>query len=102
MNLTFAQAAKGVNKEVTLNVVDTCPKCRGSRCEPGHKAVKCPYCNGTGMETVGRASFFGFQVRKTKERNEWTAGKGKRDGFPIFGSRPRCWGRDPLNVFNRS
>ena len=57
MNLTFSQAAKGVNKEVVLNVVDTCPKCRGSRSEPGTKAVKCPYCNGTGMETVSTGPF---------------------------------------------
>lgn len=57
MNLTFAQAAKGVNKEINLNVVDTCPKCRGSRSEPGTKAVKCPYCNGTGMETISTGPF---------------------------------------------
>ncbi|XP_031844957.1 dnaJ homolog l(2)tid, mitochondrial isoform X2 [Nomia melanderi] len=57
MNLTFSQAARGVNKEVVLNVVDTCVKCSGSRCEPGTKAVKCPYCNGTGMETVSTGPF---------------------------------------------
>ncbi|KAI9553965.1 hypothetical protein GHT06_019236 [Daphnia sinensis] len=57
MNLTFAQAAKGINKEINLNVVDTCPKCRGSRSEPGTKAVKCPYCNGTGMETISTGPF---------------------------------------------
>ena len=57
MNLTFAQAAKGVNKDVSLNVVDTCIKCRGSRSEPGFKAVKCPYCNGTGMETISTGPF---------------------------------------------
>ncbi|XP_057375063.1 protein tumorous imaginal discs, mitochondrial-like isoform X2 [Daphnia carinata] len=57
MNLTFAQAAKGVNKDVSLNVVDTCTKCRGSRSEPGTKAVKCPYCNGTGMETISTGPF---------------------------------------------
>lgn len=57
MNLTFQQAARGVNKDITVNVVDTCPKCRGSRCEPGSKAVRCPYCNGTGMETVSTGPF---------------------------------------------
>ena len=57
MNLTFSQAAKGVNKDITLNVVDTCPKCNGSRSEPGSKAVKCPYCNGTGMETITTGPF---------------------------------------------
>ncbi|XP_012137225.1 dnaJ homolog l(2)tid, mitochondrial isoform X2 [Megachile rotundata] len=57
MNLTFSQAARGVNKEVQLNVLDTCPKCSGSRCEPGTKAVRCQYCNGTGMETISTGPF---------------------------------------------
>ncbi|XP_012346790.1 protein tumorous imaginal discs, mitochondrial isoform X2 [Apis florea] len=57
MNLTFPQAARGVNKDIQLNVVDTCPKCLGSRCEPGTKAVRCPYCNGTGMETISTGPF---------------------------------------------
>jgi len=57
MNLKFAEAAKGVNKDIVLNVVDTCPKCNGSRCEPGTSAVKCPFCNGTGMETVSTGPF---------------------------------------------
>ncbi|XP_053677461.1 protein tumorous imaginal discs, mitochondrial-like [Anopheles nili] len=57
MNLTFAQAARGVNKDIDVNVVDTCPKCTGSRCEPGTKAGKCQYCNGTGMETISTGPF---------------------------------------------
>ncbi|XP_071452761.1 protein tumorous imaginal discs, mitochondrial-like isoform X2 [Hetaerina americana] len=57
MNLTFSQAARGVNKDIHLNVVDTCPKCVGSRSEPGTKAVKCTYCNGTGMETISTGPF---------------------------------------------
>jgi DnaJ homolog subfamily A member 3 len=52
MNLTFAHAARGVNKDINVNVVDTCPKCSGSKCELGTKAIECPACNGTGMETV--------------------------------------------------
>ncbi|KAJ9590760.1 hypothetical protein L9F63_016276 [Diploptera punctata] len=57
MNLTFTQAAAGVNKDIKVNVVDTCPKCNGSRAEPGTKAVKCSYCNGTGMETLSTGPF---------------------------------------------
>ncbi|XP_054010784.1 protein tumorous imaginal discs, mitochondrial [Hylaeus anthracinus] len=57
MNLTFSQAARGVNKDVQLNVIDTCPKCLGSRCDIGTKAVKCQYCNGTGMETISTGPF---------------------------------------------
>lgn len=57
MNLTFSQAARGVNKDINLNVVDTCPKCTGSRCEPGTKPAKCQYCNGSGMETISTGPF---------------------------------------------
>lgn len=57
MDLTFAQAARGVNKDVNLNVVDTCPKCAGSRCELGTKPGTCQYCNGTGMETISTGPF---------------------------------------------
>jgi hypothetical protein len=49
MNLTFEQAARGCDKEVRVNVTDTCPKCRGDRCEPGTKKVVCTQCAGTGM-----------------------------------------------------
>ncbi|XP_020294240.1 protein tumorous imaginal discs, mitochondrial-like isoform X2 [Pseudomyrmex gracilis] len=57
MNLTFSQAARGVNKDVHVNIIDTCPKCRGSRCELGTKPVKCPHCNGTGMQTISHGPF---------------------------------------------
>ncbi|KAF7994854.1 hypothetical protein HCN44_004326 [Aphidius gifuensis] len=57
MNLTFGQAARGVNKEISLNVVDTCPKCQGSRAELGTKAIKCHQCNGTGAETISTGPF---------------------------------------------
>ncbi|CAK9828145.1 Protein tumorous imaginal discs, mitochondrial [Anthophora retusa] len=57
MNLTFSQAARGINKDIILNVVDTCPKCLGSQCEQGTKATTCPYCNGTGMETISTGPF---------------------------------------------
>lgn len=52
MKLTFQQAARGIDKDINVNIVDTCPKCRGSRSEPGTKAIRCTYCNGTGMETI--------------------------------------------------
>lgn len=57
VKLTFSQAARGLNKDINVNVVDSCPKCNGSRCEPGTKASRCSYCDGTGMETVSRGPF---------------------------------------------
>ncbi|TMW41875.1 hypothetical protein DOY81_013046 [Sarcophaga bullata] len=57
MDLSFSQAARGVNKDINVNVVDTCNKCNGTKCEPGTKPGKCQYCNGTGMETISTGPF---------------------------------------------
>ncbi|KAK3520321.1 hypothetical protein QTP70_021358 [Hemibagrus guttatus] len=57
MELTFAQAAKGVNKEITVNIDATCQRCDGKGHEPGSKIQHCHHCNGTGMETVNTGPF---------------------------------------------
>lgn len=57
MDLTFEQAARGVHKDVVLNVTDNCPKCNGTKCEIGTWPVKCLTCNGTGMETISTGPF---------------------------------------------
>lgn len=63
MHLTFQEAARGVNKNLTLNVVDTCAKCKGSKCEPNRTLVSCPFCNGTGMVRISfSASLRSFSV----------------------------------------
>lgn len=43
------QAAKGVTKEISVNLEDTCQRCHGRGNEPGTKIQHCHYCNGTGM-----------------------------------------------------
>uniref|UniRef100_A0A8C5JPV8 DnaJ homolog subfamily A member 3, mitochondrial n=1 Tax=Junco hyemalis TaxID=40217 RepID=A0A8C5JPV8_JUNHY len=57
MDLTFTQAAKGVNKEIVVNIQDSCVRCDGKGHEPGTKAQRCHYCNGTGMETMNTGPF---------------------------------------------
>ncbi|XP_078519250.1 dnaJ homolog subfamily A member 3, mitochondrial isoform X2 [Lissotriton helveticus] len=57
MELTFNQAAKGVNKEISININDTCQRCDGKGNEPGTKVQHCHYCNGTGMETINTGPF---------------------------------------------
>lgn len=49
MELTFSEAAKGANKELNVNIDDTCPRCNGDGSEPGTKVSQCHYCGGTGM-----------------------------------------------------
>ncbi|KAM4820192.1 dnaJ homolog subfamily A member 3, mitochondrial isoform 2-T2 [Thomomys bottae] len=57
MELTFNQAAKGVNKEFTVNIMDTCERCDGKGNEPGTKLQHCHYCGGSGMETINTGPF---------------------------------------------
>lgn len=57
MELTFNQAAKGVNKEFTVNILDTCERCDGKGNEPGTKVQHCHYCGGSGMETINTGPF---------------------------------------------
>lgn len=54
MELTFTEAAKGVNKELSVNIDDNCPRCGGIGNEPGTKVSLCHYCNGTGMVSFSR------------------------------------------------
>lgn len=55
MELTFSEAAKGANKDLSVNIDDTCPRCVGSGSEPGTKVSRCHYCNGTGTVSRTRA-----------------------------------------------
>ncbi|KAM6320225.1 dnaJ homolog subfamily A member 3, mitochondrial isoform 2-T2 [Podargus strigoides] len=57
MDLTFTQAAKGVNKEIVVNINDSCERCNGGGHEPGTKVQRCHYCSGTGMETINTGPF---------------------------------------------
>ncbi|XP_037544918.1 dnaJ heat shock protein family (Hsp40) member A3a [Nematolebias whitei] len=57
MELTFTQAAKGVNKEISLNIDSPCQRCDGKGHEPGTKVQHCNHCNGSGMETINTGPF---------------------------------------------
>uniref|UniRef100_A0A3Q3Q9K0 DnaJ homolog subfamily A member 3, mitochondrial n=1 Tax=Monopterus albus TaxID=43700 RepID=A0A3Q3Q9K0_MONAL len=57
MELTFTQAAKGVNKEMSVNIEAACQHCDGKGHEPGTKVQHCHHCNGSGMETVNTGPF---------------------------------------------
>uniref|UniRef100_A0A8D3B1C7 DnaJ homolog subfamily A member 3, mitochondrial n=1 Tax=Scophthalmus maximus TaxID=52904 RepID=A0A8D3B1C7_SCOMX len=57
MELTFTQAAKGVNKEMSVKTDAACQRCDGKGHEPGTKVQHCHFCNGSGMETVNTGPF---------------------------------------------
>ncbi|VDM33340.1 unnamed protein product [Hydatigera taeniaeformis] len=57
INLSFEDAARGVTREVAINVVVPCTTCEGSRCQPGTGMTTCPKCSGSGQETVSTGPF---------------------------------------------
>ncbi|XP_019625362.1 PREDICTED: dnaJ homolog subfamily A member 3, mitochondrial-like [Branchiostoma belcheri] len=65
MDLTFTQACRGVNKELNFSMMDTCPRCKGNKAEPGTKITRCQYCHGTGQETINTGP---FMMRSTCRR----------------------------------
>ncbi|KAF7637401.1 hypothetical protein Mgra_00003146 [Meloidogyne graminicola] len=58
VNITFEDACRGVRKDLRINIVDACLKCKGTGVEAGYKKVSCPYCNGTGMITQHTQGYF--------------------------------------------
>ena len=48
LNLSFMDAAKGCNKDITTRTKVVCNRCNGKRAEPGTTYSQCPTCKGTG------------------------------------------------------
>lgn len=65
VTLTFEEAVFGTEKQIEINRFDTCPRCKGSRSEPGAETTRCPNCNGTGEIRRVQNSIFGQFVNVT-------------------------------------
>ena len=48
MELEFEEAIFGVEKDITITHTEVCPKCNGSKAEPGSKTETCKTCGGRG------------------------------------------------------
>ena len=59
VSLSFLDAAKGCNKEVTYNRREPCSSCHGTGAKDGTKYTTCSRCNGTGViQQMSGSSFF--------------------------------------------
>jgi molecular chaperone DnaJ len=68
IELTLAEAAFGVRREITVETAVVCETCTGSGCAPGTSPRQCQSCGGAGeIQTVQR-SFLG-QVMTTRVCN---------------------------------
>jgi molecular chaperone DnaJ len=57
LEIDFEEAARGVEKEVAFNVLDTCEACHGRGAAEGARAETCPTCHGRGQVAHSRGFF---------------------------------------------
>jgi len=57
MEISFEEAAKGCEKEISLTKPERCDVCNGSGAEPGSHARTCPSCGGRGQVVSSRGIF---------------------------------------------
>ncbi len=46
--LTYSEALGGATKQIRIERMELCSRCRGTGAEPGHPPVTCPTCGGRG------------------------------------------------------
>jgi molecular chaperone DnaJ len=59
MPLTLVEVSTGVEKTVTVRLLEPCDRCDGKGAEPGSSTATCATCNGTGEVRRAQRSFFG-------------------------------------------
>jgi molecular chaperone DnaJ len=69
LEISLADAAFGVTRELTLDTATTCDRCRGDGCAPGTSPVTCDICGGRGEIQSVQRSFLG-QVMTTRPCNQ--------------------------------
>jgi len=57
MQISFEEAARGCEKEVTISKMETCEVCSGSGAAPGSSVSTCSTCRGAGQVYVTRGFF---------------------------------------------
>lgn len=57
MEITFEEAVKGAEKEISLTKLETCDVCHGSGAESGSSRKTCPTCHGRGQVVQARGIF---------------------------------------------
>lgn len=57
MEITFEEATRGCEKEITVTKPQVCDACRGTGAEPGSRIRECPSCGGRGQVNISRGLF---------------------------------------------
>lgn len=59
VDITFEQAVFGTEKDLQVNLEDTCKHCNGKTVEPGHSLKACATCKGSGQVVRVMRTVFG-------------------------------------------
>lgn len=65
LRLTFDEAIKGVEKEISFTAMASCDRCSGTGAAPGTSPVACPQCHGSGETRQVRSTMLGQMVNVT-------------------------------------
>jgi molecular chaperone DnaJ len=57
LEISFEEAVRGCEKEITVNKLDRCETCGGSGVEAGSRTRTCPTCHGRGQVVTSRGIF---------------------------------------------
>ena len=87
LEISFEEAAFGLEKEINLYRDETCDHCHGEGAEPGSKVESCPECNCTGYVRFTQNTMFGQMV------NERPCSRCKGEGKIISEPCKECRGK---------
>src|SRR3989454_5287762 len=59
LRLSFEEAVRGVERELTIPRAEACESCQGTGAEPGTSPQTCPQCRGSGQVRRATQSIFG-------------------------------------------
>lgn len=59
IEITFEEAIFGTQKQLRINLEDTCQHCKGTTVEPGHELKTCEECKGAGQINRVTRTIFG-------------------------------------------
>ncbi len=92
LEIGFMEACKGVSHDITVNVTDECPECKGSGAKAGTSPKTCPDCNGRGYVTVQQRGIFGMM--QSQRPCTKCGGRGKIVDDPC----KKCNGSGKINI----
>ena len=96
VTISFEEAAKGCEREVTTNRIEVCDECHGSGAAPGSSPKTCPECHGRGQVTTQQRTAFG--VIQTQKACSRCGGKGTIIDNPCHKCRGAGRVRKPVTI----